>query len=248
MPTNATTRVVAVLDALLRAPDGTVGVRDLAAQLAMSRSATHRFLVVLADLGYARTIEGGRYQATARARAWSHFMWTRHPVLVEAQPVLAELADATGESVHLLLGTPTPSLGVFVARAAGRNPVQYQVPLGTLTPLTAGAAGKALLASRPEVVIDEVLRELSRTNPARSKDLAAELSDIAANGHATSTGELISDVVGVAAPFTRFNRDFGSVTVSTPTYRYNPKNAKLPRQVMAAAAKLSAQLGSSPDP
>src|SRR4051812_38355143 len=93
MPPNATTRVVAVLDALLRSPDGTVGVRDLAGQLAMSRSATHRFLVVLADLGYARTVEGGRYQTTARARAWSHFMSTQHPVLVEAEPVLAELAD-----------------------------------------------------------------------------------------------------------------------------------------------------------
>jgi DNA-binding IclR family transcriptional regulator len=247
MPPNATTRVVAVLDALIRSPDGTVGVRDLASQLAMSRSATHRFLAILADVGYARSLEGGRYQLTSQARAWSHFMRVRHPVLLESRPVMDQLAAATGESVHLLVLTAEPSLGVFIARSEGSSLVQHLVSLGVPTPLTAGAAGKALLASRPPEVIDEVLAGLGPAGQGRAAEFRAELARISARGFATSRAELVPDVAGVAAAFQRFGQGFGAITVTMPEYRFDPANLELPRLVIGAAAELTARFAAVAD-
>jgi IclR family transcriptional regulator, acetate operon repressor len=247
MPVNATTRVVALLDALIRSPEGTVGVRELAGQLKMSRSATYRFLAVLSEAGYARSLEGGRYQMTARPRAWSHFMRTRHPVLVESEPVMAELAEAAGETVHLLVSTPAPSLGVFVARAEGTKLVQHLVNLGVPTPLTSGAAGKALLATRSPEIIDEVLRGLGPEGKDRAAALRAELAEISEAGYATSRGELMPDVAGVASAFYRFGEEFGALAVSMPAYRFNPASGDLPALVMRAAADLSARFGDPAD-
>jgi DNA-binding IclR family transcriptional regulator len=62
MQRNATTRTVAVINSLLRAGQADVGVRELAGQLQLSRSTTHRVLATLAELGAARTLDGGRYE------------------------------------------------------------------------------------------------------------------------------------------------------------------------------------------
>jgi DNA-binding IclR family transcriptional regulator len=237
MPPSSTTRVTYVMDALVRAPERSVGVRELAAQLLMSRSATHRILATLSDLGLARTLEGGRYAATSRAHAWAHFMSIRNPVLVQAPAIMARLSEQASESVHLLARTAQPSVGVFILSAEGPHPVQHRALLGQPSPLTAGAGGKAILSAVPEAVLAEVMRSLAATDPHRAPVLKDELARIRRDGYATSVSELMPETAGVAAPFRRYDNVFGSLTVSMPAYRYTPAHAEKHAPLVRAAAE-----------
>ena len=242
MPAGSTARVIAVLDSLFRAPDSTVGVRELASQLMLSRSATHRILVLLSEVGVARPVDG-RYQITARARAWAYYLTEQHPVLVGARPIMAELAEQAGENVHMLVRTPNPSLGIFVASAEGANRVQHALQRGVLTPLTVGAAGKALLSAADQDTITEVLRALAVTDPSRAASLRDELAQIRSAGIAVSVGERLAETAGVAAPFRRFGHAFGALTISTPAYRFDEKRAaSFSEMVREAAGRLSDRL------
>jgi DNA-binding IclR family transcriptional regulator len=239
MPAGSTARVVAVLDALVRAPDSTVGVRELAGQLMLSRSATHRILVLLSEVGVARPVDG-RYQITARARAWAYYLSVQHPLLVRTRPIMAELADRAGENVHLLVRTPNPSLGIFIASAEGANRVQRALQRGVLTPLTVGAAGKALLSAVDQDTVTTVLRSLALTDPQRAASLRAELAQIRSAGIAVSVSERLAETAGVAAPFWRFGAAFGALTISTPAYRFDDERSALfSKMVRAAAEQLS---------
>ena len=237
---NATTRTVAVINSLLRAGPAGVGVRELAGQLLLSRSATHRVLATLADLGAARSLDGGRYEATATIRAWGTFMATRHPVLVGGREVMNALAEATGENIHMLLATPDPAIGVFVATAPGPNPIQHSVTLGAPSPTTEGAAGKALLASMPGDAVSQVLQALAGRDPQQAARLEKELPEIRRAGYATSRHELLADIAGVAAPFSRNGEPYGALTVSMPEYRRTAStDERHIALVRPAAARLS---------
>jgi DNA-binding IclR family transcriptional regulator len=246
---NATTRTVAVINSLLRAGPAGVGVRELAGQLLLSRSATHRVLATLAELGAARSLDGGRYEATATIRAWGTFMATRHPVLSLGREVMADLAEATGENIHMLLATPDPAIGIFVATAPGPNPIQHTVTLGEPSPTTEGAAGKALLSSMPDDAIARVLQSLRERDPDRAGRLEKELLEIRRAGFATSRHELLADIAGVAAPFSRNGEPYGALTVSMPEYRRteatDERHIALLRE---ATARLSEQLDERPAP
>lgn len=243
MPSNSTTRILAVIDALVRTREGTVGVRELGAQLGMSRSATHRILANLAELGVARTLEGGRYAKTAEISAWAHFLACRHPVLEAALPIMTTLSDKTGESVHLLATTVDPAVGVFVASVEGPNPVQYTVARGSLSRITHGAAGKAVLAAYPDETSDVVLAELALTEPTHSRRLARDIGTVRSRGYAVSVAELLPDTAGIAAAFSRSGAVAGSMTISMPAYRHDPEDdATHGPLVAAAAAELTERL------
>jgi DNA-binding IclR family transcriptional regulator len=243
MPSNSTTRILAVIDALVRAPEGTVGVRELSGQLGLSRSATHRILANLADLGVARSLEGGRYAKTAEISAWAYFLAHRHPVLNAAPAIMAALGRETGESVHLLAATVNPAVGVFVASVDGPNPVQYTVAKGSLSRVTHGAAGKAVLAAYPDHTSDAVLSELASTEPEQADRLRSEIGEIRTRGYAVSVAELLPDTAGIAAPFYRFGAVAGSLTISMPAYRHRSSDdAARGPLVVAAATELTERL------
>ena len=65
---NGVARVVAVLDALARADEKGVGVRELAVETGISRSAVHRLLAQLVELGYADVLPADRYEAGSLTR------------------------------------------------------------------------------------------------------------------------------------------------------------------------------------
>jgi IclR family acetate operon transcriptional repressor len=240
---NATTRTVAVINSLLRAGPTGVGVRELAGQLMLSRSATHRVLATLAELGAARSLDGGRYEATATIRAWGTFMATRHPVLSRGREVMSTLAQATGENIHMLLATPDPAIGVFVATVPGPNPIQHSVTLGAPSPTTEGAAGKALLSSLSEDAIGAVLQALAERDSLRAATLEKELHEIRRAGYATSRHELLADIAGVAAPFSRNGEPYGALTISMPEYRRTAETDERHIALLRpAAAELSEQL------
>lgn len=219
---TAVFRTVAIIDALTRAEPHGIGVRELAAATAISRSAAHRVLSSLTQLGYARQLPNERYEAGALALAWAAVVGESLDLSEAAQIALEQITEQFDETAYAAEYDPDRRLIVFRAGAHSSKPVRYELPLGSTAPLHAGAAGKAVLAYLPADEVDrlELPRFGERTITDRRK-LRAELATVRAAGLAWSFGERIAEAVGCAAPVFRGDDVAGSITMSIPAYRFD---------------------------
>ncbi len=211
-PDGTTARVVAVLDALARVPDGGVGVRQLAGQLDFSRSAVHRVLQTLSELHVARALDTGNYEAGEVFAAWGAFLTRRYDLLSLSRGVLDRLVAKAEETAYLLAYAGERL--TIVASAECDRPVRYVLPIGSTPPLNRGAAGKAVLAHLPARMISGL-----GLSPEEEKTLELDLEGTRERGYAISMGESIPDACGFAAAYFKDGVLAGSITITVPKYR-----------------------------
>jgi|HubBroStandDraft_1064217.scaffolds.fasta_scaffold174760_2 DNA-binding IclR family transcriptional regulator len=243
---NAASRVLTMLDALARADQSGVSVRRLAADSGISRSAVHRVLAQLAELGYARLLPDDRYEAGSLALAWAALLGD-YGLQDAAADALEELARAFDESAYAVEYQPQTADVVFVAVAHSTRPVRYRLELQTRAPLHAGSAGKAVLAYLPESISQTI--PLDRWTPStrtRRDDLARDLELTRQRGYAYSEGERIADAVGLGAPVFRDGQISGAIVLTIPRYRFDSSSREeYAAALVAAAASVSALLSPS---
>ncbi|KWX57516.1 IclR family transcriptional regulator [Mycobacterium sp. NAZ190054] len=242
-------RTVAVLDAVIHQADAGVGVREMAGQLDLSRSATHRILQTLNELRMVRLRADNRYGPGPRILAWAHFLIERDPLLQKARPILEQLAADTAETALLLTYTEPHHYGLVVDKIESHLPVRYTVRTGTRSPLHAGSAGKAILTHLAPDLVESLDREgltaHTITDPNR---LADELALTRERGYATSSGERFAEAAGASAAFFRGGKVAGAFNVTVPMYRLGEGQlGVLGAKVAGAAADLTEAL-SSGDP
>jgi IclR family acetate operon transcriptional repressor len=248
---TAVFRTVAVIDLLARAEPYGVGVRELASATGISRSAAHRVLTALTQLGYARQLPSERYEPGALALAWTALTGDRLPLQEAAQDALNELSAKFDETAYAAsYGPEAKNEIIYRAVAPSSKPVRYVIEVGSRAPLYAGASGKAVLAYLPGSAVDEL--DLVRLQPQTITDrrkLRADLTRINASGVAWSFGERIAEAVGCAAPIFRGADVVGSITLSVPGYRFeDSERAAIAEAVVAAAATATGLLTAAPRP
>jgi IclR family acetate operon transcriptional repressor len=137
-------RVLACLHLLARESDG-ASLDELARSLRSPKSSTHRALAALIRAGLVEQAEDRRYRLGLGfvRLAFSYYEHLDRPRLV--QPVLGELAEMFGETVHYgeLEGVEVVYLGQ--ARPRGER-VQMTARIGGRNPAYCTGVGKALLA------------------------------------------------------------------------------------------------------
>lgn len=239
-----TARVVAVLDQLARTAPTGVGVRQLASELGLSRSAVHRVLQGLAEVHVARALPSGSYAPGSVMASWAALLAGSHSLLSASADVLARLTESVDETAYLFsYEWPDHYATVLSGRQCGK-PVRYVLEVGSRAPLHAGAAGKAILAHLPPSIIDDL--PLAGGMTESSKDaLLADLAATRERGYALSIGEHIPEACGVASAFYADDRPAGSIDITIPRYRMEPdKMDGIGKLVVAAAQDLSHLLGS----
>ena len=91
-----------------------------------------------------------------------------------------------------------------IDRVESTHPLRLSLEVGRLTPLTAGASAKALLAFLPpteiRVVLDRPMERLAPGTLTAPDALLEELEAIRQRGYATSREETDASAWGVAAP------------------------------------------------
>jgi IclR family acetate operon transcriptional repressor len=245
-----TARVVAVLDHLARTPATGVGVRQLATELGLSRSAVHRVLQTLAELHVARALSSGSYAPGSVMASWAALLAGQHSLLSASADVLDRLVASVGETAYLFSYESPNHYATVLAGSQCGKPVRYMLELGSTAPLHVGAAGKAILAYLPE----EMLSELPLARNAREKAAArtALLEDLAITrerGFAVSVGERIPEACGIASAFFVDDAPAGSIDITIPRYRMDLDQVETyGRLVFAAAHELSRLLGSVGSP
>jgi len=185
---------------------------DAARATGLTRAATRRFLLTLADLGYVRT-DGRLFALTPRVLELGYAFLSSVELPDVAEPHLERLVAEVHESssVSVLDGDEI----VYVARVPTARIMRVSINLGTRFPAYATSMGRVMLAALPEEALDAHLArvELRRLSPrtiTAESALRAELARIHAEGWALVDQELEEGLRSIAAPI----RDRGGRVVA----------------------------------
>jgi IclR family acetate operon transcriptional repressor len=199
--TQTITRALSVLR-VLRDASGDVGVTEIAKELGLHISTTHRAVRALVAAGYVvQNAQSERYRLGLEAfllgRAAGETLG-----FDASMPMLEHLAEITGESVNLVVRDGDQ--GLVVLRVESQQPLRFTQPVGARIPLYCTSTGKALLAFAGDVQAEIVrLGELARLTPTTItsvRELLEDLHETEQRGFSINNGESIQGVCGVAAP------------------------------------------------
>ncbi|PQP20833.1 IclR family transcriptional regulator [Rhodococcus opacus] len=235
-------RIVATLHELAVRPNGAPwGVRELAETLGSSRSTVNRILQHLSEQALASRDGNGNYTAGPRLRVLANRLLDRHPLLGNARSIVDTLARSCDATALLALYDPSAGQCFVAMVTMAPGPVRYNLGPGTVIPLHAGAAGRAILAELGVDAVDEAaLTAFTEDTVTDRAALEQLLAGDRAAGYTVSVGQHFALAAGVAASF-RFGGLLGAVSVTRP--RYDTTDADLLRfapHVQDAARRLSA--------
>lgn len=226
-----------------------IGVSELARELGLPKSSVQRALQTLHTAGWLHQAgtELTRWALTTKALHVAHHVGGDLSLRDVAVPVMEELRQETGETIHLEVREGKHA--VLIERLETPKPIRIVLPLGVGAPMHGSANGKAILAHCPPEEIEQILAEgLPRYTDATIVDadaLRAELADICRRGYATNIGEWRTDVAAVAAAILDSDgHAIASMSISTPIDRM--PDTECPRYgalVCAAAGRVSTTLG-----
>lgn len=193
MATTMLERVDAILDALGREEELTLD--QLSRRIGVPGSSLHRILQRLVGLEWVER-DGFSYRLGLRMRELGHRMMQLDPRYQVALPLLYELRDATGLSVHLSVLSGSESVAVENIWGRGRVPMIS----GLRHPAHATASGKVLLAAQVAGGGEADLQRLTTATIGRPDQLKIELERVRETGLASSREELAVGLASVAVP------------------------------------------------
>ena len=242
-------RACEVLETVARSPDG-IGLADLSRTLGLHTSTTFHIAKTLLTLGYLRQIEQSRFYRIGRPLfALASAALDEVELISAARPVLAELANTTGETSYF--GVMTGEKLVVLAKHDGSGSIRINDRIGNVRPLHCTALGKVMLSTFEPEQFEVFLRDtglpiFTRKTIKTVEQLRQEIAEVRRSGIAFDDGEVSEELRCAAVPVFNFtNQVIGSLGISGPGWRLSiqvlHKNASTLQQ---AAERLSAELGS----
>lgn len=243
---QAVDRSVALLNAVAASAPAGRPVADLAAECGLNRATAWRLMATLEHHGLVEREPGSNRYSVGFAIVRLSAAAGTSGLVRRAHPVLERISAETGETADLA-----------VPQRTGLTYVDEVVPptvltarwLGRHVPIHATSAGKAFLAWLPDAEVDAILSAplagYTPTTRTDEQDLRAELSQIRERGYSASTGELESNVYGVAAAaLDHRGRPFAVVSIWGPSSRITPERfTDLGAAARVAAGEVAQVLG-----
>lgn len=224
-------------------------VSELADALGIARSNAHRTLQTLVECGWAvQDAATSAYRPSVRLIELGALVEDASDLRTRLRSVLAKLAEATGETIHLaaLDGAEI----VYLDKFDSPLPVAAYSRVGGRAPAYCVASGKALLAAldEPAAELRARLGRLVPHTPNTITDFAAleaELAGSRERGWAENREEWRLGVCGLGVPvFDARGEPVAAVGMSVPSIRFARAQARaLAEQLLACAAEASAALG-----
>ena len=238
---------LSVLEAISRLDGMALTLDEIAAEVGLTRSNTHRTLQTLAHAGYVRRDPTtGAYCCTLKMFELGARQLAGLDARKVAPPFMRELARGTGETVHLsvLDGVDV----VYVDKIDSPQPLLAYSTVGGRAPAYAVATGKALLAFQAPDYLEYYANAVHKHTEDTHASLAVlkeELADVARTGYAINRGEWRQGIGGVAAPvFNGLDKVVAALGISGPLTRLTTqKMAEYAPAVQDAARKVSTHMG-----
>jgi DNA-binding IclR family transcriptional regulator len=183
---------------------GPVAARTIADHLALPRSTVYHLLAAMSAHGFVVHLESDRRWGLGTAAFELAGGYARQEPLARlGRPLVAALADRTGESAHLAVMTGRDVLYIVEERAPRRPALVTDV--GVRLPAHLTATGRAMLALLPREQVRALYPDASafadRTGrgPATPRDLRELLRESRARGYAIEDGEVTLGLRSVGA-------------------------------------------------
>jgi IclR family acetate operon transcriptional repressor len=241
-------RALSVLLKVGAAPERGLTLAECAAVLGYSKPTTHRILRTLARRGFLQIDEErGVYTLGLTLLRLGMDFLEQLDLRREALPVLQDLADRTGETVHL--GVLHNSDVVYIEKVESRHAVRMFSRLGHSMPAASTGVGKAILAFLPPEQLDAALperieRRTPRTVTSRA-GLLAQLAEIRERGYSTDDIENEDGIRCVGAPIFDHHRTVcAAISIAGPEARITRDLfPELGARVREAALSISVRMG-----
>jgi IclR family acetate operon transcriptional repressor len=222
---------------------GEVRADELSSLLEMPLSTVYRYLRTLGDFGFVDR-RGGLFRLGPKLLIGTGANVSSERLIRHADAALRMLTDETGETAVVVRRIGLSS--ICLHQVETEAPLRVTLEPGTMSPLYAGAPGRALLAFAPAEVLDEVLAQdlvrLTQHTPTET-ELRASLGGIVMTGIAVSQGELIEGSVAMAAPVFREDGIVGAIAVIGPAFRCDGAwQARTGRLLQEGARAINAEL------
>lgn len=181
--------------------DNPMSIRELSAASNLPRQTVYRLVTTLITEGWVDR-QGDIYRASIRLWGLVASSFEFDDVRDTFGPVIRQLADTHGESVHLAIYDRGET--VYIDKAEGSNPVGSYTQLGLRAPAYCVATGKLLLAHEDPTEVEKLvlnpLEKFTEQTVTTAKGLAEEFARVRENGYAVNRGEWRDGVAGVAVP------------------------------------------------
>jgi IclR family transcriptional regulator, pca regulon regulatory protein len=202
-----------------------LGISDLARELGLTRSTTHRYVATLTSLGFLEQDASTRkYRLGPRVLDLGFSTLGSLELREIARPHLRTLTEATGHTSNLAIRDDTDV--ILIDRVRGRpgryHHLEFTLHVGSRLPAYCSATGKVLLAFLPRADLDSLLDriELVQRGPRTLTDrgaLLAELERVRHTGVAVNDEELESALRSIAAPVrSRSGEVVAAINVAIP--------------------------------
>ena len=242
-------KAIGILDILASTADIGISLTELSVLIDMPKSSTHRYLVTLQELGLAERKGGDRYCLGTKVIELAGSFLVKSDLRNESQEVLNELADKTGETIHLAV--PSGMEMVYIAKVESKHALVMSSHIGARIPMYCSALGKAIMAFSSEELLITILNQplVQRTpNSITSAEaLKAELILIQSRGYAIDNEENEISIRCVGAPIFDYTATpIAAISISVPRQRMNHERyTLLGPMVMEAAHMVSRRKGFS---
>jgi IclR family pca regulon transcriptional regulator len=230
-----------------------LGIADIADELGMSRSTTHRYVITLLALGYLEQGASRKYRLGLKVTDLGMAALNSTGLREHAHPYLEELRQRTSYTTNLgvLDGTDVLYVDRVSSFRRGQGRIDLGLAPGSRLPAYATAMGKLLLAYLPEGEQRELIAEMKLTKQGPNtitskKALLSELDEIREEGFAVNDEELAPELHSIAAPVRNEAREVVAavnLAASTSIISLSELVDALGPHLISTADRISARLG-----
>ena len=250
---RALDRGLDILEAFsIQSPD--LSIKDIAARTGLPKPTVIRLLSVLVERGYVeRLADSEGYRLGVRTLEISSIFLQTTSVEVEARPIMARLAHATGQTANL--GILDNYQVVHIAVVAPERPVRFWASIGKREDSYVSGLGKVLLtglsADQLELYLGLPRPALTPYTITDADELRQELRRTLERGWAVDRQESNIGVACVAAPVRDSSGAIvAAISISGLQSEFDAGSTleTFADHVRAAADEVSTRLGWKPDP
>jgi IclR family pca regulon transcriptional regulator len=230
-----------------------LGIADIADELGMSRSTTHRYVITLVALGYLEQGASRKYRLGLRVTDLGMSALSSTGMREHSHAYLEELRQQTSYTVNLAILDGIEILYVDRARSfrRGQSKIDLNLRPGSRLPAYCTSMGKVLLAYLPDDDQRELIGKMQLTkhgpNTITSKKaLRAELEQVHEESFAVNDEELAPELHSIAAPVRAESGDvIAAVNMAAHTSMIPLEElvGALGPHLVATADRISARLG-----
>ena len=184
-----------------------LGIADIADDLGMSRSTTHRYVITLVALGYLEQGASRKYRLGLRVTDLGMSALNSTGLREHAHPYLEELGQRTSytTSLGVLDGIDVLYIDRVRSFRRGQGKIEINLHTGSRVPAYCNSMGKLLLASLPDSEQRDLIAQMKLTkrgpNTITSKKaLREELEEIREAGFAVDDQEFAPELFAISAP------------------------------------------------